>query len=173
MATSHLDSMLLSSVKGLSEMQRGEDQLYPSYMDNDKYIQFLKQGLKTQVQENESGYVSILLDKEVYVAGDVIVGSVIIDLFNPSSCKDIFIQFKGVTKMSQQVAQLVNETAQKSKKGFRRSFDLKPNNLYMRVEEPAENEEIMIGFDDHLSRRESLKSRGGNQHFRQHSLRSG
>lgn len=38
MATSHLDSMLLSSVKGLSEMQRGEDQLYPSYMDNDKYI---------------------------------------------------------------------------------------------------------------------------------------
>jgi len=47
--------------------------------------------LKSQVQENGSGYVSILLDKEFYVAGDVIKGTVIIDLFNPSTCKDIFI----------------------------------------------------------------------------------
>lgn len=38
MATSHLDSMLLSSMKGLSDIQRGDDQPYPSYMDNDKYI---------------------------------------------------------------------------------------------------------------------------------------
>jgi len=43
------------------------------------------------VQENESGYMAILLDKEFYVTGDVIKGSVIIDLFNPSTCKDIFI----------------------------------------------------------------------------------
>ena len=49
MATSHLDSMLLSSMKGLSDMQRGEDEPYPAYMDNEKYIQFVKQQLKTSV----------------------------------------------------------------------------------------------------------------------------
>ena len=111
MATSHLDSMLLSSMKGLSDIQRGDDQPYPSYMDNDKYIQFLKQGLKTSVQENESGYMANLLDQEFYVTGDVIKGSVIIDLFNPSTCKDIFIQFKGSTKISRKIASLVDQTA--------------------------------------------------------------
>lgn len=50
-------------------------------MESDRYIQFMRKTLKTQVQQNESGYISILLDREWYVAGDLVKGTVYVDLF--------------------------------------------------------------------------------------------
>lgn len=50
-------------------------------MDTEKYVTFMQKQLKTQVQTNESGYISILLDKELYTAGDTAKGTVYIDLF--------------------------------------------------------------------------------------------
>jgi len=51
-----------------------------------------------------------MLDKEVYTAGEVIRGSVFIDLFNPSVSKDIFIQFKGTTKITRKMALMIDES---------------------------------------------------------------
>lgn len=75
--------------------------------------------------------MTILVDKEMYMPGDVIKGSVFMDLFQPSSCKDIFIQFKGSTKISREIASLVDENeANKADKSHGRGFDLKPDNLF-------------------------------------------
>jgi hypothetical protein len=48
-ATSHLDSLLMSSVKGTSELNQQQEKVMPDYMESSKYIQFIKQGLKTAV----------------------------------------------------------------------------------------------------------------------------
>ena len=60
----------------------------------------MREALDTEVEQNGSGYVSILLDKKSYAAGEVVKGTVYIDLFEPAQARDIFIQFKGVQKMS-------------------------------------------------------------------------
>lgn len=64
----------------------------------------MRETLKTEVEQNGSGYVSIMLDKKSYAAGDVVKGTVYIDLFKPAQARDIFIQFKGVQKLSKRFA---------------------------------------------------------------------
>ena len=51
----------------------------------------MRETLNTQVEQNGSGYVSIMLDKKSYAAGDVVKGTVYIDLFQPTQARDIFI----------------------------------------------------------------------------------
>ena len=55
--------------------------------------------------------MAIMLDKDMYTAGDLVKGTVYIDLFQPSVAKDIFIQFKGTQKVSKRVSELVDETS--------------------------------------------------------------
>ena len=47
------------------------------------------------MQINNSGYIVIVTDKDCYTNGELVTGTVYMDLFQPSHQKDIFIKFKG------------------------------------------------------------------------------
>ena len=66
----------------------------PSYVEKPEFKEFLKKE-GSEMQPNNSGYIVIKTDKECYTNGEMVTGTVYIDLFQPSSQKDIFIKFRG------------------------------------------------------------------------------
>jgi hypothetical protein len=100
-ATSELDSMLFSSYKAASiiDQVQNNDGLMeplalPEYTQKNEFKQFLAEN-GSQIQENNSGFIVILLDKETYTTGELMRGTVLLDLFYDAYQKDIFIKFKG------------------------------------------------------------------------------
>ena len=66
----------------------------PAYTEKPEFQEFLKR-VGSTMQINNSGYIVIVTDKECYTNGELMTGTVYIDLFQPSHQKDIFIKFKG------------------------------------------------------------------------------
>ena len=65
MATSHLDSMLMSSIKALSHDQCLQEQPFqlPSYVDEPHFKEFLT-SVNSELQPNNSGYIAIITNKD-------------------------------------------------------------------------------------------------------------
>ena len=88
MATSQLDSLLMSSIKAMS--QGGEIEIQqqpvkiPDYINKDHFTRFLAKN-KSELQANNSGYIVILTDKDEYQAGDLVKGTVYLELFHSTT----------------------------------------------------------------------------------------
>ena len=82
MATSHLDSMLMSSIKALSQDNCVQSQHFetPGYVKEPHFQEFFKE-VGSQLQPNDSGYIAILTNKDCYTNGELVTGVVYIDLF--------------------------------------------------------------------------------------------
>ena len=112
MATSHLDSMLLSSARGIENEDAAGycatvhmDSIQPVYMEHQSFIDFLN---RIGAVEQDYGYMALLFDKDVYQPGDLVQGSCFVELFKDAYQKDIFIQFKGYQKVSPAKVRLIN-----------------------------------------------------------------
>lgn len=51
----------------------------------------------------------ILTDKERYLTGELIRGSVLIDLFKPTKQQDIFIKFKGEQRVPKRLGDTIDQ----------------------------------------------------------------
>ena len=86
MNTSQMDSYLMTSQKADShfDMQIQEQPFkLPSYVDKDYFKDFLAH-TKSELQPNNSGFIVILTDKESYQTGEIVRGTVMLDLFKPT-----------------------------------------------------------------------------------------
>lgn len=110
MATSHLDSMLMSSIKALSQDNCAQSQHYtlPGYIQEPHFKEFLST-VGSEIQPNDSGYIAILTNKECYTNGELVTGVVYIDLFQPSVQKDIFIKFKGEQRVPDRLSEQIDD----------------------------------------------------------------
>jgi hypothetical protein len=53
-----------------------------------------------------------LTDKEVYNSGDTVKGTVLLELFQPSAQKDIFIKFKGEQSVPDRLGDMIDPRAE-------------------------------------------------------------
>ena len=107
MNTSQMDSYLMTSQKADSyagdlQIQEAPFKL-PVYVHKEYFKDFLAQS-GSELQPNNSGYIVILTDKESYQTGELVRGTVLLDLFQPSKQQDIFIKFKGEQRVPQRIA---------------------------------------------------------------------
>ena len=96
LSTAGMDSFLLSGSNQeeseVGEIQKDENPI-PEYYNTDEFHKYL---LAQEASEgvNECGYIFLLTDKQMYAAGDMIKGTVFIDMFKPCSSRELNIQFK-------------------------------------------------------------------------------
>ena len=87
MNTSQMDSYLMTSNKASShfgELQIQEQPFkLPAYVEKQHFKDFLTH-TKSELQPNNSGYIVILTDKQCYQTGELVRGTVMIDLFKPT-----------------------------------------------------------------------------------------
>ena len=56
----------------------------PVYTDTEEFKTFLD-SVGSTLQPNNSGYIVILTDKDCYTNGELVTGTIYIDLFQPSN----------------------------------------------------------------------------------------
>lgn len=82
--TSQMDSFLMTSNKADSHFGDLQAQpapfRLPEYVQKDQFKEFLAKH-NSQLQPNNSGYVVILTDKETYMTGELVCGTVLCELF--------------------------------------------------------------------------------------------
>ena len=80
----------------------------PAYVEKQYFKDFLTH-TKSELQPNNSGYIVILTDKPCYQTGELVKGTVMIDLFKPTKQQDIFIKFKGEQRVPQRLGDAIDQ----------------------------------------------------------------
>lgn len=73
----------------------------PNYLENDDFLDFLDDNL-AKVYKDE-GFIFILLDKEYYLPGEILKGSIFFQLFNIGMQTELMLKLEGCEIVSKKV----------------------------------------------------------------------
>ncbi|CDW85123.1 UNKNOWN [Stylonychia lemnae] len=122
--SSVLDSELLASHVN-QQLKQNVQLLMPSYKDEIEFQTFVDE-VKPMVQANQ-GYMMIELDRDFYMPGDTVHGSVFFELFNISLQTKLMIRIEGFEIVSKRVYNKIFEAEEDVDIGERQGSDLRAN----------------------------------------------